>query len=95
MRKKEVRRELIRIGEAARILGIHKKTFYRRLLKGPYREAYKDIYVVKRREGWMADLMDVFHYAYPNASDDMISQLIYQYRADVVRRREEKSAARR
>lgn len=86
MTRKQMHRQLIRIAEAARILGMSKSTFYKHLQKGEYRS----IYVIRKREGWMADIMDVFRYGYPEASADAISMLIYQYRADLVERKRRK-----
>lgn len=83
MPKKQAKREQIPISEAAVILGISKSTFYKFFRKAQY----EDISIIKYREGWMADLMDVFHYAYPGMSEETIAMLIYKYRADRIVRK--------
>jgi predicted DNA-binding transcriptional regulator AlpA len=83
MQKKQVNGELIPISEAAVILGVSKPTFYKRFCKGEY----EAISIEKYRAGWMADMIDVFHYAYPDMSKDTLALLIYRYRADRIVRR--------
>lgn len=83
MQKKRVKGELIPISEAAIILGIGKATFYKRFCAG----RYEAIFIEKHISGWMADMMDVFHYAYPDMSKDTLALLIYKYRADRIVRR--------
>ena len=86
MSKKSRERALIYFAEAARIFGVSKPTFLRRLKKG----MYADMYMVKTAGGWMADIKDVFRDAYPGFSEDTIALLIYQYRADLIERRGKK-----
>jgi hypothetical protein len=87
MQKKQAKGELIPISEAAIILGIAKVTFYKRFRKREYDDS---IFIEKYRSGWMADLMDVFHYAYPGMAEDTIAMLIYKYRGDRLERRRKK-----
>ena len=87
MQKKPAKGELIPISEAAIILGIAKVTFYKRFRKREYDDS---IFIEKYRSGWMADMMDVFRYAYPGIEEEVLAMLIYKYRADRLERRRKK-----
>ena len=86
MQKKRVKGELIPISEAAIILGIAKDTFYKRFRKG----WYEAIFIEKHVSGWMADMIDVFLFAYPEISEDTLVMLIYKYRSDRIERKNKK-----
>ena len=86
MQNKRAKGELIPISEAAIILGIAKKTFYKRFRQ----KEYEAISIEKYRSGWMANMIDVFRFGYPVMSEATLAMLIYEYRKDRIERRRKK-----
>jgi hypothetical protein len=86
MQKNAPNRFLITTATVARILGISKRTFERRVVK----HEYDVLYVKKEGFAWKYDLYDVFRYAYPGVDAEGIARLVYQFRADEVKRRGKK-----